>query len=414
VSGRRLGTASGYEALVYLLPPLVRYEAAQLMFRWPQSSTLVQQQVMAIDGITRLTWQRRLDEISEATVEITKADMSLRCGEQVGQVDPWRMELAVFRDGELVWQGPIVDIVEGRRRITIRARDVLAHLERSPTVQGVGLEDGDVDLTDLALGCVRERIFHRFSPVSDMRPFYDWMGVVPYVRHSATGIVWPGQPRNAQEPLSYSTPYEELRRVAEVGLNFTTLNRSMVFRGPATASTRPAARLQDQDFATELEVVVAGEDLVTWAYGYSMTRDEATLRQYMATHDWKRRSHREPPATEPSTDPQDLSPWGEHAAIFEGRTENESPSRLLQRCIGRVRTDYPVPVIVRVPDGAELSPDAPVRVNELVCGQRIDVAVTSYLRRASTPMRLASVEGEWRPAGERIAVSLVPVAGEQN
>src|ERR1700755_3341416 len=59
------------------------------------------QEVTELD-FTQLTWERKLNGISEATVQLTAG-----CCGRLGDVWPWLHELAISRDGEEVWCGPV-------------------------------------------------------------------------------------------------------------------------------------------------------------------------------------------------------------------------------------------------------------------------------------------------------------------
>lgn len=85
--------------------------------------------------ITKLMWTRRMDEVSEAEVEIgLTGDASQTCCQCLADVEPFCHELHIWRDGEEVWVGPIEAIKYEREKVTIKARDSLAWLDvRIPT-----------------------------------------------------------------------------------------------------------------------------------------------------------------------------------------------------------------------------------------------------------------------------------------
>lgn len=82
-----------------------------------------------LNEFSSLTWDRRLDDTSEATITIpTNAD----CCTQgfIAELHVWHHGIAIFRNGEQVWDGPIVLITASRTEVTIVARDVSALLSK--------------------------------------------------------------------------------------------------------------------------------------------------------------------------------------------------------------------------------------------------------------------------------------------
>jgi hypothetical protein len=49
---------------------------------------------------------------------------------RVGQIEPYAHELSLYRDSELVWQGPVTRTVENRTTFTVEAKDVTEWLAR--------------------------------------------------------------------------------------------------------------------------------------------------------------------------------------------------------------------------------------------------------------------------------------------
>lgn len=114
--------------------------------------------ICALTNITSVSWNRILDEISEAVVEIPIATGIGQnpCCECLGDIEPWCHELAILRNGEIVWQGPIIKITYGFEKVVIEARDVLAWLtvripqgvlDNSLTTTSVAAASNGVDIT---------------------------------------------------------------------------------------------------------------------------------------------------------------------------------------------------------------------------------------------------------------------------
>lgn len=82
-----------------------------------------------LDGWTQIVWDRRLDDTSVATVEISTNSECCSSG-FLNDLHSWHHGIAIFRNGELVWDGPIVIIEAERTKVTITAHDVSALLNK--------------------------------------------------------------------------------------------------------------------------------------------------------------------------------------------------------------------------------------------------------------------------------------------
>jgi hypothetical protein len=101
-------------------------------------------------NVTKLTWTRVLDDVSEAEVEIgLTGDSAQTCCQCLAIVEPFCHELHIWRDGDEVWVGPIEAIRYERDRVTIKARDSLAWMD-------VRIPDEDVDYESLYAGTITD------------------------------------------------------------------------------------------------------------------------------------------------------------------------------------------------------------------------------------------------------------------
>lgn len=70
---------------------------------------------------------------------------------------------------------------------------------------------------------------------------------------------------------------------------------------------------------------------------------------------------------------------------------------------------WPPPTSITVQQNARLSSEAPITVDELVAGERIDVAAVGFCSPITQAMKLTAVRGTWNQSGEEIGVSLTPL-----
>lgn len=61
-------------------------------------------------AFTSLDWDRRVDEVASATAEAAGYGFA-ECCATLGDTEPWRDELVIYRDGALVWVGPVTTVV---------------------------------------------------------------------------------------------------------------------------------------------------------------------------------------------------------------------------------------------------------------------------------------------------------------
>jgi hypothetical protein len=142
-----------------------------------------------------VTWGRVLDDVSEASITIPDSYGGLRCCNEIAGLRPWRYGIRIERDSELVWTGPITQIVreagsdaEGRTT-TISASDQMAWLKRrvlrrsilAPLGEDTGvlfkllidaarLEDGELECPPFLTGYTvyREYVANEFAYIYDL------------------------------------------------------------------------------------------------------------------------------------------------------------------------------------------------------------------------------------------------------
>lgn len=76
-----------------------------------------------LDGMTEFEWDRRLDDTSEAKFTVATNAECCTSG-FISELHVWHHGVAIYRDGELVWDGPIVLIEATRTEVVITANDI--------------------------------------------------------------------------------------------------------------------------------------------------------------------------------------------------------------------------------------------------------------------------------------------------
>lgn len=324
-----------------------------------------------LDSITDLKWDRRLDDISEANVTVNLGgDSKSTCCECLSEVEPWCHELHIWRDGEEVWVGPVIEITYSYEEVKIRAQDSLAWTTvRIPPID-INFTSIATDLTDIA-----EFILATAFALDTVTCEMDNLHLTP------TGTLgfrfW--------EAFT-GTAWEMLVDLADTGVDFTTLGRTIVITGDE-ASYTPLILLTDDHIMGEIEV-----------------KKDGTLqgnRWYV---------HFEGDQGTPAS--------GEAVSFFcYGPIERMRDGDGLQDGIsaGQAADTYVAssaiaPRSLEVPSGSKLSPDTPWTINQMVPGARVDVAVTKICFPLTRSFRLTLVETEYSDKnGESVNVTLSPI-----
>jgi len=329
--------------------------------------------LVQLRGITALVWSRRLDETSDASVTVDKSAAGIDCCAQLAEIQPWGHELTIYRDGELVWQGPVNTVTETRTSVQIDALDVTAWLD--VRVNRVGYDftaANHVDWVDMALYFINQA----FGP--------DNPNVLEYVR-ALNKAGAPGERKAGPYTVTWG---DELREIANIGMDYTTVGRAILLAGDLLAQSAIVAPLHDGDFGTELEVVLAGNLLAT--------------RQVVTGNDGA-----VPAFAGPS--PPALAFYGlvELLTVVDDATSTSTTQAVANT---QYAQQYPQPVVVRVPDGASLLPTAHVTIARLIAGTRIDLTLSAFCRQVRQTMRLVRMTATWTTSGsEQIQVAMQPL-----
>lgn len=331
----------------------------------------------AVLSVSSVEWGRVLDDTSsaKAVIPISSSD----CCDVVRSARTWCNDLSVYRDDGLVWQGPVVELDNGRDDVQVTAQDVTAWWFRTEvgadidTTTATGT--GPLDLALIAEKLLREG-FTEFDP-----------NMLAYLLVTACGIT--GE-RTYDKGRTYIG--DEIKELARSGIDFTALGRRVIL-APEIALAR-LAQLNDGHFLGELRVVedglsaiskaiVLGEGVTATAGGVGVCGKLTRIVTEESIKD-----------------------------MISAQAEADS----------LVAAGSPTPLVLQVPDGVQLSPDAPVRIEELVPGVVIPVASTTTCREVNTDLRLVNLSVSYSAptgtgattGGEVVKVTLAPLGVELN
>lgn len=381
---RQLGCATSYTAVVWY---------------WDRRTSQLQIYTQ-LTGLFEVHWERVIDDYSEARIRFRPSQGDDCCGKLrmirnhvTGQVIQtglwvWAHELALYRDGELVWQGPIFSIDElvlpdsSTDHIQITARDFIGWLDRRVIHNNLMFKT-ERDLSQLAAAVVRDA----FAP--------DPVGVTPHIR-----VINSGRKSTMKVRYWEAKAGEKLRDIARGGLDFTSVGRAILIKGPSRDETKPTIVLQAKDFASGVEIRMVGAEAATVGYAIGGV----------------------PQSKNPNKPIEDIPPvkrrWpktgGTHPffGLIENWTQSEgvtSASFLDWVARMKVVDGNPPPRTLSIPAGTGLVPDAPVSIHDLVPSTFFTISIQGTCFALSQYMRLSQVTVTWTAdQPESVGVAFIP------
>lgn len=356
-------------------------------------------------GVSSISFNRVLNEISEATIEVGIDG----CCECLADVNPWQHEIAIFRNEALVWVGPIVDmdISEANDKAVFYARDLLAWADRR--VVELADEDYEPEYTDLSDAylwllnhayckdpwCMTWSIDPVGIPMERYYPSFDKAG----------GERWGG---------TYTNCGEEMKTLAEAGVDFTMINRHLW--GGDTEVANPVSQnitLLDSHFQTKPDLKISGSKMVT--------------RQVSAGGDGGYQGYFDdqisiyPEVLGPITPTlltENQTKYGlleslNTTAIYDEVDTTVIPNPVLQDAKSRWDLLHEPYVYI---NGGQLSADAPVSFDEtLIPGGIVTIKLAGSCRQLSADkmrLRMVSVKVDSQ-GGEVVSVELTPLGTQE-
>lgn len=344
---------------------------------------------------------RVVDAISSAQFTMP---LTTSCSDALGKVNPLRHEVEVWRDSDLVWCGPIIDLSvdEDALTATVTAND-LAYWFNLRVFRHT-LEPRGIDLA---------LIFKAYCDYALGRGFPEWgkifEGDPPTGHKLADGTVGPARP--ADPPLYTDdfglqidvTPigvtgdrtvykgdlkvvYSELEALGQTGVDYTVVNRKMMVGGPEVADDDGQAiilpgRFTDQDFDTANRLRLTAEGMATEV----LTRGDG-VRSRVGGPD--------------SRDGIEITRVLDEYSIEDQASADLAAQSYYDR--GKEPLAY-------VEGAGTLSPKSPVQIQQLIPGARVRVLFEGAGITLAGGMRLDSLSVSWDENGEQVSPSFQPL-----
>lgn len=351
--------------------------------------------VMDLPNLSEVAWERVRDDKSTAHAKVGVDD---QCCNQLAEIKCIIHELHIFRNGKLVWVGPITRIEYRMDEIEFWATDILwvaAHTALAQGyshryVHGVG---GIADAGAVMYWLMRDQTFSKYGDPWRARDGVRW-------------IKSPDEPRtvNAVNAWSKST-FEDFDQYAQRGgMDYTVIGRSVLFWDihlrwlviPPLSQSDVAEQFKMVEYGSQFQtrgVVTNGEGKA----GIYTVADKRILDVYGYVDQIVNMSSGE----DKDDDTMDESE--------REQTEVENVASWSERA-KRVVDAAPVPPLyLVVPENATLLPHAPYDVDMLVPGAWLQVDTTGYCRKPPEVWhRIDRVEFRDDSGTETITLSLIP------
>lgn len=336
-----------------------------------------------LSEIESVSWGRRLTQgASECVVEASKCYTNcglLTASSNWTGVDPWAHEVWVYRDGELCWQGPIVQIRETKDSFVITARDILEWVYHREIISYY-------NQTYTASG-IASSLVNTFFINDDP----------DLIRHKVTFPYSTGEMSVEYDRAQY-TIGQKFDELVQSGLEYSTLGRAIYLMGPIPPNSAAPFLLDAEDIVGDAEIVKNGLD-----YGNHVVGLGEGLSQGLGPSNQDREYYGK--VTYPPTRFPDVV--NEAQLLNVTQTLYDSKRNLSPQLV--------------IPAGSSLSPQGTIYadnyvlsnenlklgLSHLMCGYQYNVRVGEpFCRPATYPMRLSEMAVRWSAdGGENVAVS---------
>lgn len=378
-----LGSAQRYQAVIHM-------QGGQRV--WTRVPRLVD-----------VTWGRVLDDYSEASCTVAKRHVDAECAGSLGGVRTWGHELSLYRDGEFVWQGPIVGKSEFGDRFELQARDMIAWFDRRRNVKPYNwTEPTDQNPNGEGAwwvsGILSTVLWDTFEGHADPN-------LLPYVSIPANTQMATFQAMQTRE----KSIGDAVRSLIEYGEDMFTIGRQVNILPQDQARARRPLTLTEYDFPSELELREVGLDAVTRAVVIGSQPQNPTSGGSQPASD------RAAPIGVWPDPPGGVSDF--FGLIERAEKSSTATTQGAVDWLAYVMAQYndPPAMSIIVPSSSQLSPRAPVSIHDLIPAQRVRVKLLSYHTPAQQEFVINDVQVTASSSGadmqEQVSISVTSNTG---
>lgn len=353
-----------------------------------------------LQDINTLGYDRRLDDISEAYVEIPiSGDVDDPCCQCLGDIEPWCHLLTIVREGDgVVWSGPVQEVIYGFNTVRIQARDKLAWLTVRINEDFIDLRTNEtIEFTTIG------KLICEFAMADDDSPcFLESPNGQDNILDLGDGL--PAVYPRGMEFNRFDGPdaYNNLISVAEAGMDFTVFNQVLLLMSQELPATS-IGTLTDEMILGEISVRKDGAGLANrWFVRYD--GDDTDCVDGIGGDCGTGNPCPCPALVEDITDTSCYGLVERYIPQGAGGVDRPSAITVGQNSLARSKI---VPRLVDFPSGSRLSPETPWELNQMIPGQRINVALSKLCFPLFEGFKLQTVTVTDGPEGEAISIDLV-------
>lgn len=341
-------------------------------------------------NITEISWGRKLNEVSEATVTFSLNGQDDACCNGVGTINPWQHEISIYRDGIEVWCGPVINGSIDLEAMTANytAKDLSVWFDkRWVEIMGTDVDFEETDVTTIYDWLIN----HAYNKDPwNMEWYLSPMGIPINKTYTGAeiGERWAG---------SFPIVGDELRDLTQYGIDFTVIRRTMVGGNLEDAASSPTALLTDRSWASLPKIQITGG---------SMATEVGVAGGNSGTTGW----YDDQIWIERNTDPtygllQQFYP----APELDEETTITHPNAITQKA-------YNLHELKKIPfvyvKGGALAPNAPVTFDSLIPGRVFRVELTQTCRTIQANYRLYQIDVQYGNKQETVSPQLTPLGAE--
>lgn len=292
--------------------------------------------------LTAIEWTRQINDTSTAKVTVVP---DYDCCHQMGNVRSWGHALNIYRNGEFVWSGPVLNAEWKFGEVEINAADISAWLLRRVPHQTRSFSD--TDLADIATWLIDDA----FAPDD---PGHVVTAVAPSGVLGGRAYV-----RNVGQTLDH------LVDLSDTGLDWTVLGNRFVLMPDNW--NQSVGSLTDADMPEGLAVAEDGSNLTTrWVVAGGSDHDLIGEAGGVAPFYGLLERY-----TEQST------------ITTQAAAQTAAEARLMQSSVAPVFIDT---------QEVTISPEAPIDVARLAPGWSLDIATTKTCRNLAQRLKITGVK----------------------
>lgn len=332
--------------------------------------------ILTEPAFTAVYFGRRLDDSSSATVEISveAAKNDPVCCAALADLEPFRHEVNVYRDNELIWVGPVHDVTYDADKISIACKDLISWFDRRIIETDFGFRE---DVADIFERLADAALARDNSP--NIRVHTKRTGLIVAKSYLATDRIIAG---------------DAMRELGNLGLDFTAVGRK-IYTGGIEISFPRDLRVWQPSIRT-MHIVKTGSEMANEVFVTGTPPGNSDTTLYGT-------------ATSRSD-----SYYGLIQAITSRPSDKEEEA-LDALARSRLEFLHQPPLYIT----ASFAPESPFGINDLIPGIRCDVRLEQNCLKINQVMRLQSlsvsaVATAQGGVSESINATITPLGAEEN